>query len=801
MKNTTGKYSGDDKGIAIMFSLIMLSVFFLISFGFVSMATSHKSSAAAREPEQQATLAADDMVLNEALFAIEKALMAGETPNYSKFRSMVFTNSSATVDVTLQTWATQKLTSDGTPDQTSLEDALPLQLNDSDDFKPNTDTSIINPEWANVGWITHDIDGDSTDDEYCWMVIESSGVDPNYIGGNGGGLISGVSSEREGTYIREIDVGDIDADFRVGGANDVYVDWTVDPPDVWEDKKSLVTAMTSQIETAISLFEPGTSPITLKSREAGTDLIDLSRDCTSYTAQQLHDDISWLKSLDTDDSKRLACNIMDYIDEDNVASLIDTDIYGKERVPYINEVLFKVTNNTTGGTTSDPEPIRVEVEATPELVKMVTVGAWGNGSTDSHIGTGSSIIIKYNIRAEKISADAAIINETDNEIIITEDLSGSLIKGYHQYSTGSDPVFVSTGTSTTSSTHVTVTITLTDITLTGNGSAVWDFAKVGQSATATAIQTGASNAQYVSFEAADCRNNHTSWLANAFSTSDSGTGSMFGIAAAATNTNYAGMDGEFSEPYNTSTAYMPEDGKIQYLSEVGMISRGQVGQTINLTDYNLNSPTTFVPGKYQHDDPAKLELETSSTFNGGDRALLDFVYVGNPGAKGTQNLVSYQQFGVINPNTTNKNVLKLLLTNVRPLVGPASSSPAPAVATITDLVDNFPGIEKSSNSDKYFKVDQFHDTTGDTYHNRNPKRYEYAFSLNHTTPISLALLNDAQREALVIQTMNLVSPKYSYFTILSAVRISAGSPTSISSFVRRDNESGSYKILRKSTTP
>ncbi|MCM8525834.1 MAG: hypothetical protein NE327_04910, partial [Lentisphaeraceae bacterium] len=395
---------------------------------------------------------------------------------------------------------------------------------------------------------------------------------------------------------------------------------------------------------------------------------------------------------------------------------------------------------------------------------------------------------------------------------ITEDMSGSLIKGYHQYSTGSDPVFVSTGTSTTSSTHVTVTITVTDITLTGNGTDVWDYAKVGQSATATAIQTGASNAQYVSFEAADCRNNHTSWLANAFSTSDSGTGSMHGIAVAATNTNYAGMDGEFSEPYNTSTAYMPEGGRIQYLSEVGMISRGQVGQTINLTEYNVITPTVFMPANYKHNvvpAPNHLLLDDSTTFNGGDRAILDHVFIGDPSYPNnplknginTSNLEAYDQFGVINPNTTNRNVLKLLLSGVKPLVGPSSGAAAPSTATINLLIDNFPGIEKSSNIDRYFKVNQFHETTGDLYHNRNPLRYDYAFSLEHPNAVSVATLDDAQREALVIHTMNLVSPKYSYFTILSAVRISAGSPTSISSFVRRDNESGSYKILRKSTTP
>ena len=46
--------------------------------------------------------------------------------------------------------------------------------------------------------------------------------------------------------------------------------------------------------------------------------------------------------------------------------------------------------------------------------------------------------------------------------------------------------------------------------------------------------------------------------------------------------------------------------------------------------------------------------------------------------------------------------------------------------------------------------------------------------------------------------MNLISPKYSYYTILTAVKDDSTTPATISSyynFVRRDNESGSYKFL------
>ena len=61
-------------------------------------------------------------------------------------------------------------------------------------------------------------------------------------------------------------------------------------------------------------------------------------------------------------------------------------------------------------------------------------------------------------------------------------------------------------------------------------------------------------------------------------------------------------------------------------------------------------------------------------------------------------------------------------------------------------------------------------------------------------------LTDAEREALVVKTLNLVSPKYSYYTVLCAVKdISSGSVTSVYNFVRRDNKTGSYKLLKQIT--
>ena len=95
----------DEKGIAIMFSLIMLMIFFILAFGFVSMASSANDAAKAREPKQDTTITATQTVLNEALFCIEEGLYAGsELADTSLFLDLRFQNTVTGVD--LQAWGT-----------------------------------------------------------------------------------------------------------------------------------------------------------------------------------------------------------------------------------------------------------------------------------------------------------------------------------------------------------------------------------------------------------------------------------------------------------------------------------------------------------------------------------------------------------------------------------------------------------------------------------------------------------------------------------------------------------------------
>ena len=492
MKNTTQRFKSKDKGIAIMFTLIMLSIFFLISFGFVSMATSHKTAASAREPAQQADLAAHETVLNEAMFAIEEGLINGETPNLDKFRDMKFINAADTMSVTLNAWATRE------SDQTNLDSALPLQVDSGDDFTPDTNTTD-NPTWADVGWITHDVDGDSIDDKYCWMVIDSSGVDPNYIGDSSIGNLTG---DREGTYVREIDVGTIDASFRTTGANSIYVDWRNSPPTVWEDKKSLISGLTSQIETAIQLFEPGTTPITLKA-VTSSDKFDLSNNPTSATA--VFNAIPWLSSAaagDITQAQQIACNITDYIDTDNIASNIGT-VYGKERVPYLNEVKIKFDNDTAPGSTGTPEPVEIELEVSVEVAKIFAgVSSWGTPN-----GSSASVEFIFDITATK-SVDGQGFSLTNQSVTISDDLSGTAT-GYFQLPTGATSF--SGGSSDQASTLVELTFQPKEMILYGAAGEIWDYVNFGGITSADTSVITNSDDLFISYEVQDCRNSNLGW--------------------------------------------------------------------------------------------------------------------------------------------------------------------------------------------------------------------------------------------------------------------------------------------------
>ena len=305
MKSLVKNYKNPDSGIAIMFTLIMLSVFFLISFGFISMATTSKAASKAREPQQNTSVNASESILNEAVACIEERIYSGslEYPDTSLFQSLRFSNSSVNVD--LQVWGT----SASTTNNTDLEDALLLQLEPSagptEEIKINTSDA----NWPNFSWITP-----TSGDDYAWMVIESNGLDPNYLGGSGSGVVTG---NRLGKYTRELDMRIIDPTNGAG----IYKSWddiqaSSDIP--WESKKQLIGALATDYETAVEIYQIGISPIQLKDITSRYDLNTLQTD-TSSTPSIVLSNISWLNDGAAGYNKiknQIAANIKDYIDQD-----------------------------------------------------------------------------------------------------------------------------------------------------------------------------------------------------------------------------------------------------------------------------------------------------------------------------------------------------------------------------------------------------------------------------------------------------------------------------------------------------
>jgi len=765
MLNFKQKTRGDS-GIAIMFTLIMLSIFFLIAFGFISFASSAKSAASAREPKQSTSLTATESVLNEALFAIDKGLYNDkEVADSSKFMDLDFANTGGTpgsVVATVKAWGTKST------DRTSsaLEDYLLPQFTHTTDGEIKIDTSHSN--WSNLGWLN------PGSYKYAWLVIDSNGLDVNYLGNN-----YATSANRIGKYVRELDVKSLGsaANATTIWGNVVYTNWVGSPPSPWESKKDLINGMSSEYETAIEMLEVGTSPVTIMEK---SDAYDLSAIDDSTDIGNIVSGIAWLSNSSSDLKYQIAANIKDYIDADNEPTT-DTNYYGNERVPYINEINFALTNSTAAQDpmTAVANATSVALEIEIECANLFGTSSWGSPGGSSGVceitaeitGTrGSDTVINIPSQAYDVPINLASASSY---------ITGNLSVGALTASDSADP----TG-------DVEITITVTSIKLYGdNKTTEWDAVKEIPAATET-IST--SSTDYCIFEVEDPRVN---WEGSDWQVGwDIGGGSINSANDTIATAYNSSDDSNDYEPNagnditQVSSGYMPSGGGITRLEELGLISRGQKFKTLNLVDFDTTSPTAFDENAFRptgSGSPSTLNLNSINSFDGGDRAILDYVSIG-----GTN---QYSQAGIINPNSSNSKIFNMLFENVTPL-----AAAAPTATEIDKLVTRFPSITSSPDVDKMFFIDDFHDADT-SYHNRNPRTYGYIFSRLHSDNVSSTSnaddLSDAQAEALLLRTMNLISPKYSYFTVLIAVEES-GTSTSVYAFVRRDNEGGSFKVIK-----
>ena len=113
MKKLTDKTVDKDQGIAIIFSLIMLTIFFFLAFGFLAVGSSANDAAQARSPQNSADLLAQQRVFTQAMGAFEakNGLLTDAQDNFltapdpTKLLSADFTNPDANVSKNLPFYA------------------------------------------------------------------------------------------------------------------------------------------------------------------------------------------------------------------------------------------------------------------------------------------------------------------------------------------------------------------------------------------------------------------------------------------------------------------------------------------------------------------------------------------------------------------------------------------------------------------------------------------------------------------------------------------------------------------------
>ena len=117
MKKLSNKTLGKDKGIAIIFSLVMLMIFFLLAFGFLAVTTSASDANKVRNPSNSAELIAATNLLTQATRGLEatEGLLTNANafliaPNPQKLFKIQFQNpnSNSPVDVPFYCWGTNE---------------------------------------------------------------------------------------------------------------------------------------------------------------------------------------------------------------------------------------------------------------------------------------------------------------------------------------------------------------------------------------------------------------------------------------------------------------------------------------------------------------------------------------------------------------------------------------------------------------------------------------------------------------------------------------------------------------------
>lgn len=542
--------------------------------------------------------------------------------------------------------------------------------------------------------------------------------------------------------------------------------------------------------------DPSTSNGTLFDLSAITNTTDpeeMVGKTTPGTALTYLTDPSSSSSLTEVQRIQVAANIKDYIDSDFAASTdyvvgaaTEPTYVGNELAPYINELKFTASAdytddgiNTTSGT--------LDIDLQVELAKIYD-------DTPALVATDELIIkfdIQFNIQAQGFSnlqTQSKTVTIAGDDFVFTADTTYAS-RGYYTSPLLLTPLitftenFPSSAINNAAEKITNVKITLTDAVVLKNGA---NYLDIG-----TPVNTTTDTKEILAGFSANCHTqvndpkfNHSSseWSALTWEDGTSGTGDSLNSknTSVISNSNGDNEPDASNDPMLYSTNYI-RNSNIKNLHELGYIHRGSPHQTLNLIEYNTETPETISDYTNSNSDVLyNSSLAFADLSNGGDRSILDYVSLGNNEEQDADgNGLLFEEYtpniGRINPNTTHPAALKMLFSNISADHPASSTNRVGELASVINLgvidtgkvqslISQFPGIDSTRTNKTIHKDDgnKVYPTLG--YFDpiwfknlkNNPPSYGVPFKLTTS-------LTDREAEVLLCNTRRFVSVNRNYY--------------------------------------
>ncbi|EDM29054.1 hypothetical protein LNTAR_14597 [Lentisphaera araneosa HTCC2155] len=825
-----------NSGIAIMFSLMMMAVFLVLGMGF-SAYMSNIRRAAEYQKDFKVNKDIEDVLIYQIRLALKGGFdvegeYSGAASDYyaasmpegapSKFYGASTINDSS--DSTLQKPDT---TTDIHYAAWGIESTDPLHYVKADEIlftvydanadnidaasyiDPDVFTSPNDPTNGALGWQEHIDENNQVYAISTWALIGMSGrLDPSHVDTATSGT-SLTALKANGENISEVSVSNFITNGLARAA--VSLNSTSALPtfqDALRDADSgsfddsayfsffpLASKYTFEMLNESDVLEKTDKSLTMHSTESPITLFDLSEIYTDNTitpeviaGNSGSKPIIYLSDATSTvpETQRLqiAANLIDYIDADDTPST-DYDgsnratltYMGNEKVPVINELQFDLSFSWSHSSGEITHTFTADVVT--ELLNMYTISPSITGGTITFTADISYTLWdgwKGNHKDVSTATHTFTIDTSGNSFstpsyinTTSSSISPSLDQSY--FYTDINAIYTQVKNFTISN--------ISPITFTGSTGDTWDVAQIDNGSGEYTQATINTAPRYLAFQCAEPKLNHDP---NQWSTTTGAT--TFATLATNTmtgpsfiNTTYipsGNMDREdATDPKDLSTNYI-RNNVILNLHELGYIHRGVPYQTLNLIEFNTETPEKI--GNYTNSNGEFL-YNSAKTFeslsNGGDRSILDYVSVGTNSTTGDLEETTPNQ-GRINPNTNHPSVLKALFYGIS-ADHPGSNTDRVGVSgtTILDsdimqLISQFPGINSSRTNLPYhgggddFPSIGYFDPLWFKNLKNNPPSYGIPFK-------KATNLNDREAEVLLCNTRRFVSVNRNYYIASLAV--------------------------------